>query len=258
MSDIKRLGWTPDKNDPRDYTFSLKSMQAPQSVYLAHKYRFPLPYDQGNLGSCTAQAVAFLMHFNLLNSNFLTQRTGPWRPSRLFIYYYERELEGTLNIDAGAQLRSGIKVLADKGAPTEDLWTYDIPKFATQPSQKAIDYALQFQAVRYERIDNRNKTVLVNALMAGFPICFGMYIYYSFFSPEVEHTGIVPLPDFDKEFIVGGHAMVIVGYRAEDDSFIVRNSWGSNWGQGGYCRIPAVYLTNPTVAMDFWVVYLQE
>lgn len=257
MGDIRRLGWTPDTTDQRDYTFSIPVLQTPQSVYLASKFRFAPPYDQGNLGSCTAQAVAFLVHFNLLNNNVLLKQTGPWIPSRLFIYYYERLIEGTINIDSGAMLRTGIKVIADQGAPTEDLWQYDISKFADVPSQKATERALKFQAIKYEKIDNRNKTLIINALMAGFPICFGMYVYYSFFDNQVSQTGIVPMPTID-DSIAGGHAMVIVGYRKEDDTFIVRNSWGKYWGQGGYCRIPAAYLTNPMYSSDFWVIYIIE
>lgn len=246
------FGWNKDKEDVRDLKFSLPKLETPKSIYLAHDYKLPPPYDQGELGSCTANAVAFLVHFNLLNKN-VDIASNAFRPSRLFIYYYERVIENTVDLDSGAYLRDGIKAVANYGAPSEDLWDYDIKKFSTLPSERAHRYGLKFKALKYEKIDNTNKSLLINALMQGFPICFGLYVFTSFLSHEVEMTGIVPLPTGTDQ-VEGGHAMVIVGYREKDDSFVVRNSWGQSWGQGGYCRIPASYLTNSYYASDFWTI----
>jgi len=248
-----KLGWRKDKPDIRDFKFRLSSTKSVQSVYLAQTYKLPSIYDQQNLGSCTANAIAFLVHFDMLNKH-LGKAIGPFRPSRLFIYYFERLLEGTVTEDSGAELRDGIKVITNNGIVSEDAWVYNEDAFAIEPTAFTQGLASNFKALRYERLNSSSKEILVNALMLGYPICFGMSVYESFITDEVSVTGIIPMPK-SGEKLLGGHAMSIVGYSKEFDSFIVRNSWGSSWGQKGYCRIPASYLTNGTLAEDFWVVY---
>jgi C1A family cysteine protease len=250
----KRFGWRPQKPDHRDHKFTLEKLAPLQSVYLSDKYSLSTPYDQGDLGSCTANALAFACHFDLLNKDISGNKVAPFRPSRLFIYYYERVLEGTVSTDAGAEIRDGIKVIASNGIPSEDAWPYNIAQFAVTPSALASSYAAKLHGFKYESVDNTDKALIVGALTLGLPVVFGVTVYESFMTDQVAATGIVPYPG-QNETVAGGHAMVIVGYHAEDDSFIVRNSWGTNWGQGGYCRIPASYLCNADLATDFWVVY---
>lgn len=250
----KRFGWNPQKPDHRDHKFTLENLAPIQSIYLSDKYKMALPYDQSSLGSCTANALAFAAHFDLLNKNVQNRLVSPFIPSRLFIYYYERVLEGSVSTDSGAEIRDGIKVLVSNGIPSEDVWPYDISQFAVTPSQLAVTYANKLHGLKYASVDNTNKALIVNALMQGLPVVFGVTVYESFMTDQVAATGIVPYPG-QNESVAGGHAMVIVGYHSPDDTFIVRNSWGTNWGQGGYCRIPASYLTNPDLATDFWVVY---
>jgi C1A family cysteine protease len=250
----RKLGYIKDKEDSRDLQLSFKKLEPIQTVYLYHKYKFPAVYDQGNLGSCTANAISFLVNFDILNKNY-QKPVSAFYPSRLFIYYYERLLEGTVNSDSGAEIRDGIKVLAKYGAPKETSWPYDIEKFNIAPSEDSIKEALNFEAVIYQRIDNSNKQLLVNALLSGYPIVFGMIVFNSFMTDEVASTGIVPMPKAG-EGIAGGHALAIVGYDTRWDAFIVRNSWGKEWGQGGYCRIPASYITSRGLCMDFWTVNL--
>lgn len=247
-----KLGWVPDHYDPRDLKFKREILQPIQTVYLDKKFKLPPVYDQGQLGSCTANALAAAVHFDLLNKN--TQSKSPiFRPSRLFIYYYERSIEGTIGFDSGAQIRDGIKVLASQGVPSEDLWDYDIDNFTITPPQKAITQALKYEAVTYSNIDNSNRALMVNALLEGFPITFGIVVYNSFISDQVAGNGIVPMPQ-KGEPIAGGHAMLIVGYSVEHESYIVRNSWGTSWGQSGYCRIPAAYIENTAYTSDCWIV----
>lgn len=249
-----KLGWVPDKYDPRDLKFTRETLLPIKTVYLSTKYKLPPVYDQGQLGSCTANALAGLVHYDLLNHNDQNKQSI-FRPSRLFIYYFERALEGTISTDSGAEIRDGIKVLSSKGAPSEDLWPYDIDLFAVEPPTQSITQALKYEAITYENIDNTNKQLLVNALLEGFPIAFGIVVYNSFISEQVAGNGIVPMPA-PGEPIAGGHAMIIVGYSTEYDSFIVRNSWGTDWGQNGYCRIPADYICSSRYSSDFWVVNL--
>ncbi len=204
--------------------------------------------------NCTANSLVFLVHFDLLNKHLKVGATA-FQPSRLFIYYFERLMEGTVNSDAGAAIRDGIKVIANNGAPSEDLWPYDITQFTVQPPQIAIDSAKQFEALQYKTLNNTNKQLLVNALLQGFPISCGISVYESFMSQQVASTGIVPMPAAT-ESMEGGHAIAIVGYDMDDDTFLMRNSWGSVWGIGGYFKIPATYLCSSDLASDFWTISL--
>lgn len=249
---IQHYGWIPDKIDLKDIKYTLEKLAPIQRVNLHDNYKLPIIYDQGNLGSCTGNGVAKIIHFDLLNKHsHLVDKF--FTPSRLFIYYYERLLEGTVNIDAGAEIRDGIKVANTYGVPSEDLWPYDIAKFNTAPSKEAVDEALQFEAIEYRWIDNTNKQLIVNALLEGYPVVFGFRVFESFESDIVTRTGVVPMPR-SGEGILGGHCMVIFGYSVLYDAFIFANSWGTAWGQHGYGRIPAAYLTNPEYASDFWII----
>ena len=86
---------------------------------------------------------------------------------------------------------------------------------------------------------------------------FGFSVYESFMSPEVAKTGKVPLPPRGEQ-LLGGHAVLAVGYDDSIQSFIVRNSWGPKWGMKGYCTMPYGYLTDPQLARDFWAIYTVE
>jgi C1A family cysteine protease len=95
------------------------------------------------------------------------------------------------------------------------------------------------------------KTVLAN----GRPIVFGFTVYSAFESATVAQTGIVPMPS-PSDQVVGGHAVVLVGYDDAADRFRVRNSWGTGWGQQGYFEMPYLYVTSASLASDFWVIQL--
>src|SRR5438105_15827754 len=108
----------------------------------------PPVYDQGALGSCTANAIAGALEFDQMKQEL----ADVFEPSRLFIYYNERVMEGTVDEDSGAMLRDGIKTVAKQGAPHEPLWPYVISKFRSKPSAKAYADAARHPAVLYERI----------------------------------------------------------------------------------------------------------
>jgi C1A family cysteine protease len=253
---IKWYGWKPDLPDHRDLKFTrpANTLLPVHTVSLFDKFNIPPIYDQGQLGSCTANALAGLVEFYLMNKSQADNPSAAlYMPSRLFIYYYERVIEGSINSDSGAQLRDGIKVLAAKGVADENKWPYDISTFTDHPSKDAVKEAHKFLAVAYSRIDNTNKGLLVAALDEGHPIAFGFTVYESFESQTVAVTGDVPMPG-PNESILGGHATVIVGYNADTDKFLVRNSWGKDWGINGYFHMPAAYLTNEDLADDFWII----
>jgi len=245
------LGWLPDRPDQRDHMYA-----APPSVLAALpttvdlRRAFPAAYDQGNLGSCTSQAIAAAVEYD-----WRQQKLTDAVPSRLFIYYQERLLEGSVASDSGAYIRDGMKAIAKFGAPHEDLWPYDIAKFTKKPPAKAYADGLLRQAVSYARIAQTLQQ-LQGCLAAGFPFVFGFTVYESFESDKVASTGMVPMPA-SHETELGGHAVLCIGYRDSDRRFIVRNSWG-DWGSSGNCFMPYEYLTSRGLASDFWKVTLME
>lgn len=237
-------GWIPDLPDHRDYTFrALAPKTLPDGVDLRPYMSFPV-FDQGALGSCTANAIAAAFQYDQIKQG--GESGMIFTPSRLFIYYNERAIEGTIRSDAGAMIRDGIKSLVKQGACPETRWPYNPMKYAVKPPIVCYRDALQNQLLTYVRV----KTIpeMRNALSDGFPIVGGFTVYESFESETVSATGLVPLPEADEQ-LLGGHAILIVGYDHPKQLFIVRNSWGDTWGDGGYC-----YMPYSTPFSDMWVM----
>ena len=251
---IKKYGWIPDLPDQRDHRYAAPQpvlAKLPKKVDL--RSRCPPVFNQGELGSCTANAIAAAHQFDQIKQN----KPRVFTPSRLFIYYNEREVEGTVNEDAGAMIRDGIKSLVKQGAAPETAWPYVIAKFATRPPQKCYDAALVNQALSYQRL-TPVLLQLKGCLAAGYPFVFGFSVYESFESQAVAKTGAVPMPDGNAEKQLGGHAVLAVGYDDVKQRFIVRNSWGTSWGIKGYCTFPYAYLLDASLCEDFWTVRLVE
>jgi C1A family cysteine protease len=249
---IKHFGWVPDLPDARDFQFSAPDKvlaSLPSKVDLRSKC--PPIYDQGQLGSCTANAIAGAYEFDQAQ-----QHLADFMPSRLFIYFNERTMEGTVDIDAGAMLRDGIKSVAKLGVCTEKSWPYDIAAFTDRPGPACFREALKHQAIVYRSVPQQ-LNMLQACLATGTPFVFGFSVYESFESEDVARTGVVDMPAA-KDKQVGGHAVVAVGYDNAAQRFLMRNSWGRNWGQKGYFTMPYAYLTSPQLAMDFWAIYAVE
>jgi C1A family cysteine protease len=207
----------------------------------------PPVYDQGQLGSCTANGIAAAVQFDQRK-----QGSKEFIPSRLFIYYNERVIEGTVNQDSGAQVRDGIKSVATLGAPPEADWPYDIQAFAERPPVQAYTDAKQDLVSSYTRVA-QNLAQMQGCLAEGYPFVFGFTVYESFESQRVAQTGVVPMPA-SGEKVVGGHCVAAVGYDDGERAFVIRNSWGMGWGIKGYCLMPYEYLLNPQLASDFWTI----
>ena len=250
---IPGYGWTPDLPDQRDLSYAAPRRvltQLPAKVDLRSKC--PPVLDQGELGSCTAHAIA---NAHLFNQKLLRAKKT-FLPSRLFIYYNERAMENTVRQDAGAQIRDGIKSIAKQGAAPESLWPYDISQFAKKPPRPAYTEALLHQAVTYRRV-TQSLNQLKSCLAEGLPIVFGFTVYESFESDAVARTGKLPMPG-EKESCVGGHAVLAVGYNDKTKCFTIMNSWSKDWGDKGYFYMPYDYMTNRDLADDFWTISTVE
>ena len=249
---ISRYGWLPDLPDHRDHYYAAPVERAavlPASTDLRTQY--PPVYDQGQLGSCTANAIAGAIEFDRLKQN-----ATDFTPSRLFIYYNERDMEGTVNEDSGAQIRDGIKSIAQLGVCDEAEWPYNITKFTNKPSAACFKDALEHQALSYQRV-TQSLTQMKGCLASGFPFVFGFTVYEGFESAAVAKSGDANLPA-PGEKVIGGHAVLAVGYDDSKQRFTVMNSWGTGWGKKGFFTIPYAYLTDDNLASDFWTVRIVE
>ena len=176
---ISRYGWLPDLPDHRDHYYAApveKAAVLPVSTDL--RDQCPPVYDQGQLGSCTANAIAGAIEFDRLK-----QKVGDFTPSRLFIYYNERVIEHTVDSDSGAQIRDGIKSVAKQGDCPETEWPYVIAKFKTKPAARCYADALQYRVVLYQRLVPV-LSQLKGCLASGYPFVFGFTVYESFESPQ--------------------------------------------------------------------------
>lgn len=252
---IPWYGWRPDLPDHRDLIFKAKKTtltKLPKIIDL--RKQCPAVYDQGQLGSCTANAIGSAIEFELCKQSPMYD----FMPSRLFIYYNERVIEGTVTIDNGAEIRNGIKTVNKQGVCAEKLYKYSDNKtqFKKKPPLKCYSEALKHQVLSYHRVD-RNLETMKACLAEGFPFVFGFTVYDAFESATVARTGILNMPT-GNENVVGGHAVLCVGFDDASKRFIVRNSWAADWGQKGYFTIPYNYLLNQNLSDDFWTIRMME
>jgi C1A family cysteine protease len=254
--------WKRDLPDIRDFKFRdhhlLGGIQLPPSVDL--RSQMPPVVDQSTAGSCTANALSGALGF-LESQALRTKVASPeeFNPntftpfSRLFIYFNERDLEGDPTTDGGAQIRDGIKTLAQYGGCDEILWPYDLNNLFVKPSDPCYTEALQHKISSYYSLDN-DLFALKSALASGYPVVFGFTVYDYFESPEMMQTGVLNVPQTSEECL-GGHAVLLSGFNDADRTFWVRNSWGTSWGPfGGYFKMSYDYISNPDLTDDFWVV----
>jgi C1A family cysteine protease len=246
---LGHYGWMPDVPDHRDLVYAAARITTlPPSVDL--RPGCPPVYDQGQLGSCTANAIAAAIQFEQMRQ----KEPKPFAPSRLFIYYNERVMERSVGQDAGAQIRDGMKSVNHVGACPETDWPYVITKFAQKPSTRAFKDARLGKALSYQRVV-QTLDQMKGCLASGLPIVLGISVYESFESQQVAKSGIVPMPA-NSEKLLGGHAILAVGYNDAEQRFVMRNSWGTSWGMQGYFTIPYAYLTDSNLCDDLWMIQM--
>lgn len=209
--------------------------------------QMPPVYDQGALGSCTAQAACAAFYFCQKKQKIFT-----FDPSKLFTYYTTRDIEGSTEEDAGAMIRDAIKSINKFGVCPESIWPYKAEKLTVKPTPTCYDTASRHTAVSYSQVV-QNINQLKGCLAAGYPFVFGMQVYDFFEGQDVATSGKVSMPGSYEE-IIGYHAVLAVGYDDSQKIFMIRNSWGAQWGIAGHFTLPYEYVLNPSLTSDFWTI----
>ncbi len=268
-------GWLTDRPDVRDRTTERPSVQQllaqtgeptvgteqlPTAVDL-REWCSPIE-DQGSLGSCTAQAGSALVEY--YERRALGHHLDA---SRLFLYKVTRQLMGVTG-DTGAYLRTTMAALALFGAPPEKYWPYQIAEFEAEPTPFVFGLADNFEALEYYRLDPATSTQtdtlarIRSHLASGLPAMFGFPVYASI--AQAATSGEIPFPG-DDDSMQGGHAVVAVGYddsrpiggsagtTATTGALLIRNSWGTDWGDHGYGWLPYDYVLQGG-ATDWWTM----
>jgi C1A family cysteine protease len=244
---MNRFGWIPDRRDERDYSFTAKVKMRKLPKKASVKELCPPVYNQLETSSCVAQSIAAD-----LAAVHVKQGLASPEPSRLFIYYGARELEGSVTVDAGCTIRDGIKTVVKLGTCTETDWPFNPEMVFTKPYPQCYENALKEIIISYHRI-GYNLRDMKTCVCEGYPFIFGISVFENF--PMQAGTGIVPPPRGEE---IGGHAMLAVGYDDSFNSFIIRNSWGEVWGNLGYGMISYSYLMDMTLAGDFWTIRMVQ
>jgi C1A family cysteine protease len=244
-----RYTWKASTPDHRDYAFSLQAPAVLPSIVPPFDGNNPVE-DQGQLGSCTGNSSTTALE--------IVTKSNPL--SRLMAYYNARIFEGTTRQDAGAELRDVIKGFQTYGVCEEINWPYIIKKFKTKPTKSAYKKALAIQAKikSYERVTSLTQFKI--ALAAGLPVIFGFSVPDYFESAEVANTGYVRFPTA-LDSIIGGHAVVAVGYDDTKQIIWVRNSWGKDWGLNGDFQMDYQWFDGidsaSSLVADCWVIHPQ-
>jgi len=236
----------------RKYTLAVERGVAPERVRnYSIRYRVApkvdlrskvkIMYDQGNIGSCTANALCYAYVYD----------APTFSPSRLFLYYNERFLDGDVPIDAGSTLSQGIHALETYGVCKEATWSYNTNNIAVKPSKQAYVEGVKNEVIMASRVLQTMQS-MKGCLTSGYPFVVGFEVYSSFESAAVASTGMVPMPNTATEQLLGGHACICLGYDDSKGVWIMQNSWGTGWGDRGYFYMPYAYLTTPALAGDMW------
>lgn len=205
---------------------------------------WPAIYDQGQIGSCTANA--FCSCFKYLHDD----RT--FEPSRLYVYYKERYLENPNGpiTDSGAWVSDGYTWVSKHGVCAENYWPYDISKVNEAPPAECDVVAKKHKVHNYYQVNMNNvHNTIVWCISYKKPVMMAFGVYGSFL--DIKSDGMCPVPNPKTDTLYGGHEVVIVGYDDEKQLYKVANSWGKNWGDKGFFYMPYAFVKNPELVYDF-------
>ncbi len=231
-----------DDDDVERRPFRSPLGQLPDAVDL-RSWMTPVE-EQGSLGSCTSNAVVGALEY------LVRRETGRAVDlSRLFVYFNQRLWDDRVRQDSGASIASGIRVLHRAGVPTEQNWPYDRNLFAVQPPEPVFREAADYRATDWWSLPV-DGDALRACLASGFPIIFGTRVTESFV--KTPRNGICGMPQGALDARHGRHALLLAGYDDARRVFIVRNSWGDDWGDSGYVYMPYDYVLNRNWTSSCW------
>jgi len=230
----------------------LPIVQPPTKIDLTVTNKFPPVYDQGNLGSCTANSLLCAYLYDELNFNHISVNTEVFDPSRLYLYYQERVLEHDVPDDNGSSLDDGLLSLETKGVCSEGLWPYIVDKFKEIPPPTCDVDAKSHRVIQAKQL-NQTLEDLQTCLRHSVPFVFGIACYNGLETLSAENHWILPIPS-PEEKSIGGHAIICVGFDDTTKLFKIRNSWGFSFGDKGHFYIPYEYMLNPNLSYSFRVL----
>lgn len=236
----------PQVEDKRDYIYISQDITIPKSHFLNDSQMISCPVlDQGNLGSCLPNAIYAL--FYILSTRNITL-------SRLQLYMVCRAIDGSSLVeDSGCTIRGSMKAISKYGICNESLWSYNISNFDKLAPSNAFRDLYKLNEFIYTFI-KQDLTSIKQVLASGSPIVVGILVYTSFESTNATKYGTIQIPNTKKEKLLGGHAILLVGYDDNKKVFKFQNSWGIEWGDKGYGYIPYDYILDNTLAFDLCTV----
>jgi C1A family cysteine protease len=256
---LGRGGWHPDLPDHRDVEYQPHAHEVDESLDLRDTVGAAIPqvmpYDQGRLPSCASNAVAAaLVYLQAARGREVIP------PSRMYLYWNERFGPGRPSSE-GVSLRVALKSLNSYGVCPEELWPYRAGTLDRNPSYAAYEAARYTRGVQYQRIvvppdqPAEAAKALRQCVANGWPVLFGVTVYDNFLESRVGKNGMIDEPSAGSRAYFG-HAGLIVGYQRDGDGtvFTCQNSWGTDWGDHGFYRLPDSYLANRKLTRDFWAI----
>lgn len=235
MYHLRNFNVKPSPADHRDKRYAIKSIPLQQEIDL-REWDSPVE-DQGTLGSCVSHAMTSCYELMIKHNS----PADFVELSRLYAYYHTRVLEESVNNDAGVvYLRNALKAAEKYGICREELWPYSIDKFKDQPTPNCYLDGLKHKVTLYQSVDSELE--VFEAISDFKPILVGMTVYDSFITINNKNP-VMPMPG-EYDFVVGGHAVAVVGYSLPNKQFLIKNSFGTDWGDNGYCWMPFDYFKN--------------
>lgn len=245
---IRFYGWKKGSNKTKALLYSPAKHILPLPSYVDLQPKCPFIYDQEDLRKCAGNTSSGLTQYLMRKHEYVD-----WMPSQLALYYWNRMQKGNTSENNDDSLQDAMNSLIKFGVPHESLWKYEPKNFTIKP-EKAVWSDGYWHSVKIGLSVEQNIETIKSCVAEGSPIIFGMMVYSYFESPEMKKNGILKMPTSNDK-ILGGHAVMAVGYDDHTKMIKIRNSWGGKWGKNGYFFMPYDYILNPYYCDDFWTAH---